>query len=179
MHSPTTPPAGLSRRGFLRVGLWSTLGLATVSTTALLSGCSSATTASGFQFLREQDVNLFRALLPVVLKGALPEGQAVDDTLHSLDGLLFYSSEAGHKQLRQLFDMLTFAPTRFLLAGVSHDWTNVDAEGVEAFLQRWRHSSVGMFRGAHKALLQMSEMSWYLLPQSWAAIGYAPPVKVI
>jgi hypothetical protein len=173
----------MDRRAFLRLGLWSGMGLATVSTTALLSGCSSPTTAQGFQFLRDGDVTLFRALIPAILKGALPEdatqAQAVDDTLHSLDGVLYYSSLAGHKQLQQLFDLITFPPTRLLLGGLGHSWDKASTADANAFLERWRGSSVGLLRSAHKGLLQMTEMSWYLQPRSWAAIGYVPPVKIV
>lgn len=179
-HSPQAP-AGLDRRAFLRLGLWSGLGLATVSTTALLSGCSTPT-GQGFLFLREGDITLFRALIPVILKGALPEGdeaRAVDDALRSLDGVLYYSSLAGHKQIQQLFDLLTFPVTRLLMGGLGHSWDKASAADVDAFLARWRDSRLGMLRSAHKALLQMTEMSWYLLPESWAAIGYAPPVKIV
>jgi len=181
---PNTPhaPAGMDRRGFLKLGLWSGMGLATVSTTALLSGCSTPT-GQGFLFLRESDLTLFRALLPVILKGALPsddtQARAVDSTLHSLDGVLYYSSLAGHKQIQQLFDLITFPPTRLLLGGLGHGWDRASPADVEAFLNRWRESRVGLLRGGYKALLQMTEMSWYLQPQSWVAIGYVPPVKIV
>lgn len=176
-------PALPERRIFLKLGLWSGLALGTVSTTALLAGCSNPPSAKGYRLLREGDITLFRALIPAVLEGALPTGaaraQALDDTLHSLDQLLFYSSRSAHKQLKQLFDMLTFAPTRLLMARVGSDWSELPEADVAAFLKRWKTSSLGMLRGAYAAICQMIEMSWYLQPQSWPAIGYAPPRKVL
>lgn len=185
MHSEVDAKgaADPGRRQFLKLGLWSGLALATVSTTAMLSGCSSPPSAASYRLLREGDLVLFRALIPAVLAGALPTGpaqaKAVDDTLHSLDQLLFYSSRASHKQLQQLFDLLTFPATRIIVAGVRHDWAAVTPDDVEAFLQRWKTSGVGMLRAGYKGLCQMIEMAWYLQPQSWPAIGYAPPVKAL
>lgn len=174
---------GLGRRQFLKLGFWGTVALGGVSTTALLTGCSSAPVAQGYRLLRAGDVALLTALLPVVLKGALPEGEArqaaVTETLHSLDSLAFHSSVEAHKQVRQLFDLLTFAPSRWLVAGVHSDWPDASEADVEKFLLGWRSSRVGLLRGAYAALVQMIEMSWYLLPQSWPAIAYVPPRKVV
>jgi len=182
-EKPRSSTADPGRRQFLKLGVWSGLALATASTTALLSGCSSAPVASTFLFLRESDVTLFRALLPVTLAGALPAGdgaaKALDDTLHSLDELLYYSSAAGHKQLGQLFDLLGFAPTRYLTTGLGHGWAAASPADVDAALQHLKNSSVAMLRGIYNALLQMSAMSWYLQPQSWVAIGYEHPAKIV
>lgn len=182
MHSEKpSVAANPGRRQFIKLGLWSGLALTTVSTTALLTGCSSAPSATGYRLLRDGDITLFKALIPVVLAGSLPtdatQAKAIDDTLHSLDQLLFYSSRAGHKQLKQLFDLLTFPASRVLVAGVSADWAGASAADVDAFLQRWKTSRVGMLRAGYKGLCQMLVMSWYLQPQSWPVIGYAPPAK--
>lgn len=176
--------ADMGRRQFLKTGLWSGLGLATVSSmTFVLGGCSKPPVATNFLLLREGDITLFRALLPVILAGALPTGaaqaKALDETLHSLDELLYYSSEAGHQQLGQLFDLLTFAPTRYLTTGLGHSWAEASAADVDAALQHLKNSGVGLLRSAYIGLLQMSEMAWYLQPQSWVSIGYAHPVKIV
>jgi hypothetical protein len=177
-------PADAGRRQFLKTGFWSGMGLAGVaSTTFVLGGCSKAPVASNFLLLRDSDITLFKALLPVILAGALPDGaaqsKAMDDTLHSLDELLYYSSEAGHKQLGQGFDLLTFALTRYLTTGLGHGWGEASAADVDAALQHLRNSGVGLLRSAYIGLLQMSEMAWYRQPQSWVAIGYAHPVKIV
>ncbi len=175
--------AALGRREFLRLGVWGTMALGTVSTAALLTGCSSTTAATGYRLLREADITLMRALIPVVLAGALPTGpaaaQATTDTLHSLDQTLFYSSRAAHKQVRQLFDLLSFAPTRMAMAGVSEDWAKAKPAAVSTFLQEWRDSRIGMLRAGYIGLVQMIEMSWYLQPQSWPATGYVPARRVL
>lgn len=183
MQDQSLMPAGMGRRQFLRVGALGALTLSTVSATALLTGCSRSTAAKGYRLLRDTDITLMRALIPVVLAGALPSGlaapQAITDTLQSLDQVLFYSSRAGHKQVRQLFDLLSFAPTRMAMAGVSDDWAQASPAAVAEFLQAWRGSSIGMLRAGYIGLVQMLEMSWYLQPQSWPATGYVPARRVL
>ena len=58
----------LSRRAFLRTSTIGTIAL-TTATTGTLTACSStpSTPSKGFQFLREGDLKLFSALIPVVL----------------------------------------------------------------------------------------------------------------
>lgn len=171
----------LSRRHFLKVGAMGALALSTVSTTALLTGCASHPPAAGFRFFRESDLRVMRALLPVVLAGRLPEtaAEAVEGALHSLDEFLYGTSIAGHKQLRQLFDLLSMPVTRYAVAGLSSPWESVSTQEVRAFLDRWSHSRFQLLRAGYLGLTQMIAMGWYLQPQTWAGIGYVPPVVVV
>lgn len=172
-----------SRRQFLRVGLFGSLALSLVSSAALLTGCSSPPAARGFRLLRETDLKVLRALLPVVLAGALPADKtaasAVEETLHTLDNFLFTTSPGIHKQLAQLFDLLSMPATRYTVVGLRQDWGVASAADIQAFLQRWSHSRVQMLRAGHVGLTQMITMSWYLQPRSWAAIGYVAPRAVV
>lgn len=168
-----------SRRQFLKVGVLGAIALSTVSTAALLSGCSTPPAARGFRLLRESDLKVLRALVPVVLAGALPDGEAgkdaLEDTLHTLDNFLFGTSRAGHKQIGQLFDLLSMPATRYTVAGLSNDWDKSSPADITAFLDKWRHSRFQMLRAGYMGLTQMINMIWYLQPRSWAAIGYVPP----
>jgi hypothetical protein len=176
-------PENMSRRNFLRVGFLGTVALSTLSAAALLTGCSTSPVVSGFRLLRESDLKVLRALLPVVLAGELPEGEAkvaaVEETLHTLDGVLYGTSVAGHKQVGQLFDLLSMPATRYTVVGLSSDWGKASATDIAAFLESWQHSSFQMLRAGYLGLTQMINMSWYLQPRSWAAINYAPPRVVI
>lgn len=182
MQTPILNARGESRRQFLKVGLLGGLALSTISTTALLSGCSSQKPSNGFHLLRDTDLALFTALIPVVLKGTFEtqmQPAAIIQTLKTLDEMIYFSSPANHKQALQLFDLLTFAPTRLLAAGVGSSWDQVTEIEVTEFFERWRNSGIGLFRSGYGALVQMVEMSWYLQPQSWAGINYEPPVRVV
>lgn len=169
----------LSRRQFLRVSAMGSLALATISATALLTGCASSPRPQGYAVLRETDLEVLRALVPVVLAGELPAGEAahaaIDETLKTLDAFLAGTSAAGIKQLGQLFDLMHMPATRWALAGLSDPWPEASAADIAGFLAHWRNSRFEMLRGGYTALTSMLNMMWYLQPRSWAAIGYQPP----
>lgn len=173
------PPADAGRRDFLRTGLLGTLALSTVSFSAVLSGCASAPPARGLRVFRDSDLPVLRAVMPVVLAGAMPTDASLpkilEESIQSLDALLAASSHSGQKQVQQLFDLLTFPPTRYAVAGLDTGWANASPEAVNAFLDSWRQSRFGLLRGGYIALCQMMQMNWYLQPRSWAALNYMPP----
>jgi len=117
--------------------------------------------------------------MPVVLNGAMPADatreNVISESLQLLDNLLEGSSRAGQQQLHQLLDLMTFPPTRRLVAGVQHDWAAASPDDVNSFLNKWRDSRFSLLRAGYLALTQMIAMNWYLQPRSWAAINYVPP----
>lgn len=180
MKSATAlPPVDQGRRDFLRLGMTGTLVLSTVSFTAMLSGCASVPPAAGLRVLRAPDVVILRALMPVVLAGALPSDDSrervLDESINLLDGLLAASSRAGQQQVGQLFDLMAFAPTRRLVVGLDKEWDKASPDEINAFLTAWSKSRFDMLRAAYIALTQMITMNWYLQPRSWGAINYVPP----
>ena len=173
-------PDDPGRRDFLRTGFWGAVALSTLSTAALLSGCSSSPLQNGLQLFRQSDVKVLRALVPVVMAGELSGTAAqrageVDEAIAALDRFLFATSAAGRKQIHQLFDLLSFPLTRFTLAGLHRDWEQASPAEVEAFLVRWRDSRLQMLRGGYIALTQLINMVWYMQPRTWPAINYVPP----
>lgn len=184
MEQPSPASAQVfSRRQFIRTGLLGVAALSLVSSAAVLTGCSSPPAARGFRLLRETDLKVLRALLPVALAGALPTDKtvaaAIEETLHTLDSFLFATSPGVHKQLAQLFDLLSMPATRYTVVGLRQDWDKASAAEIHAFMQRWSKSRIQMLRAAHVGLTQMISMSWYLQPRSWAAIGYVAPRAVV
>ena len=168
----------LSRRGLLKVGLLGGAFLATAGVTARLSGCSAGGPAAGFAVLRGSDLPSLRALIPVVLEGAVPAEAmqaAVDATLQGIDHNLHHLSPELLKLTQQLFDVLAMTVTRGPLTGIWGSWENASAEDIRQFLDRWEHSSLDLLRMGHASLLQVVLMSWYARPQSWAHCGYPGP----
>src|ERR1700739_3214929 len=95
MHPSLTETPALSRRGLLKFSLGATAFLATAGLGASLSGCSSSVSANGFAALRSGDLLFLRALIPVMLDGAVAVEKmpaAVDGTLKSLDYSLHHLS---------------------------------------------------------------------------------------
>ncbi|MCE5983235.1 twin-arginine translocation pathway signal protein [Pseudomonas wadenswilerensis] len=172
---PVNP--ALSRRGLLKLSLGASAFLATAGLGASLSGCSAQTPASGFTALRQNDLPIVQALIPVVLAGT----KAADNRealLRRLDNKLAALSPAMLKLTRQLFDVLAMAVTRGPLTGIWGSWDNASSAQIEAFLQRWQDSSLNLLRMGHASLLQLLHMAWYELPESWAHCGYPGPPKV-
>lgn len=168
----------LSRRGLLKVGLLGGAFLATAGVTASLSGCSASAPATGYQVLRASDLPSLRAIIPVMLEGAVrPEAlqAAVDATLLGVDNNLRHLSPELLKLTQQLFDVLAMAVTRGPLTGVWGSWENASQADIQQFLKRWEHSSLDLLRMGHASLLQLILMAWYARPQSWAHCGYPGP----
>ncbi|WP_285419144.1 twin-arginine translocation pathway signal protein [Pseudomonas sp. efr-133-TYG-5] len=181
MHPSLTETPALSRRGLLQLSLGATAFLATAGLGASLSGCSSNVAATGFATLRSADLLFLRALIPIMLDGAVANGQmpaAVDATLQSLDASLDHLSPEMLKLTRQLFDVLGMAVTRGPLTGIWGSWENASAQALRDFLARWQNSSLSLLRMGHSSLQQMVMMAWYTRAESWAHCGYPGPPAV-
>ena len=181
MHNTMLEAPALTRRNLLKIGLMGSAFLATAGLTASLSGCSASTPKAGFAVIRESDLAFLHALIPVMLAGAVTAEQipqAVEGTLASLDYSLNHVSPELLKLTVQLFDVLTMPITRGPLTGVWGSWENASPADVQAFLERWQNSSIGLLKMGHASLLQLVMMSWYSRAESWAHCGYPGPPTV-
>jgi hypothetical protein len=181
MHPSLTETPALSRRGLLKFSLGATAFLATAGLGASLSGCSSSIAANGFISLRDGDLLFLRALIPVMLDGAVATEKmpsAVDGTLKTLDYSLDHLSPEMLKLTRQLFDVLGMAVTRGPLTGIWGSWENASAEAMRIFLDRWENSSLSLLKMGHSSLQQMVTMAWYTRTESWGHCGYPGPPTV-
>ncbi|MHA6492011.1 twin-arginine translocation pathway signal protein [Pseudomonas borbori] len=181
MTDTTVAAPTLSRRNLLKIGVMGTAFLATAGLTATLSGCSASTPQAGFAVLRESDLPLLNALIPVMLEGAVtPQAmpKAVAGTIQSLDYSLNHLSPEMLKLTVQLFDVLAMPVTRGPLTGVWGSWEKASSEDVRAFLSRWQNSSIALLNMGHASLLQLVMMSWYSRSESWAHCGYPGPPTV-
>ncbi|MBN3862977.1 twin-arginine translocation pathway signal protein [Pseudomonas frederiksbergensis] len=171
----------LSRRGLLKFSLGASAFLATAGLGASLSGCSSSFPANGFAILRSGDLLFLRALIPVMLDGAVAVENmpaAVAGTLQCLDNGLNHLSPEMLKLTRQLFDVLGVSITRGPLTGIWGSWENASDEEIRHFLDRWENSSLSLLRMGHSSLLQMVMMAWYSRAESWVHCGYPGPPTV-
>ncbi|VVN32253.1 twin-arginine translocation pathway signal protein [Pseudomonas fluorescens] len=181
MNPSLSDTPALSRRGLLKFSLGASAFLATAGLGASLSGCSASVPASGFVTLRSGDLLFLRALLPVMLEGAVTSErmpEAVDGTLKSLDYNLAHLSPEMLKLTRQLFDVLGMAVTRGPLTGIWGSWENASTDDIRHFLDRWENSSLSLLRMGHSSLMQLVMMAWYGRKESWAHCGYPGPPTV-
>lgn len=181
MNPSLTDTPALSRRGLLKLSLGASVFLSTVGLGASLSGCSPSQPAKGLAALRDSDLPFLRAVIPVMLEGAVAVEQrtaAADATLESLDTGLAHLSPPMLKLTRQLFDVLTLGITRGPLTGVWGPWETASADDIRQFLDRWENSSLDLLRQGHSSLLQMVMMAWYSRAEAWAHCGYPGPPTV-
>ena len=181
MHPSLTETPALSRRDLLKFSLGASAFLATAGLGASLTGCSSSVSANGFVVLRDGDLLFLRALIPVMLDGAVAAGEmpaAVDGTLKSLDYSLDHVSPEMLKLTRQLFDVLGMAVTRGPLTGIWGSWENASSEQIRNFLHRWENSFLNLLRMGQGSLLKLVIMAWYFRPESWAHCGYPGPPRI-
>lgn len=181
MNPSSSESPELSRRGLLKFSLCASAFLVTAGLGASLSGCSVGTLANGFAILRSSDLPFLRALLPVMLEGAVAAEKmpaAVDGTLQSLDRSLDHLSPEMLKLTRQLFDVLAMPVTRGPLTGIWGSWENASSDAIQHFLKRWENSSLSLLRMGHSSLVQLVMMAWYGRAESWAHCGYPGPPSV-
>jgi len=117
------------------------------------------------------------AIAPVMLAGALPGNDPVllQETVAGVEQAIAGLPPAVRKEVDQLFALLSFAPTRALIAGIWSPWGEASPASVGAFLDRWRDSRLALLRSAYGALHQLVFAAWYGNSNAWPAIGYAGP----
>ena len=170
------------RRDFLKVSVAGAAALSTISVGATLSGCTSSGPAAGMKYLRAEDVELLRALIPAVMKGkvASSDTAGIDQTLHSFDTMLGDLSGLVIEGVQQAFDVLSFGPTRGLTTGQWSSWSKASLQDAESALARLRDSSIGLLNAIYGATIRLIISAWYLIPDNAATAAYpGPPRKVV
>jgi len=183
---PTTPM--LDRRRFLKISATAPVALAATSLSGGLGIFPFANAeaaidipAHELRYLNGEDVMIIASLLPVVLAGAMPEdlkdaGRA--ELIKQIDGSLDRLAPYIKNELRRLLDIMSFAPGRVLLARVWSPWDEASDQDLDAFLNRWRDSSIPLLRSAYSALHEMITFAWYGDPASWDRVGYSGPPDI-
>lgn len=164
----------LNRREFLQIGAVTSATLTTVSLSATLSGCSQPIAlADGFKVFRAKDIAIFAKVASVALN--LEDSGVVQRLVLQIDNFLVHTSLDGNDKLKQLLDLLDFAPTRLLTTGWTHDWASASKAEVLALLEKWRASSFELLRLSYTSLVSISSMVFYMQPENFAASGYPGP----
>src|SRR5690606_5139679 len=109
MNTSTEQPS-ISRRQLLRYRILNTLVLGTAGRIASVTRTLRSGPGTGCRQLRESHIPMLRRIIPVILDGALPAGDAdaaVQAVLDGLDRSLDHLSPAMRSQSLQLFDLLS------------------------------------------------------------------------
>jgi hypothetical protein len=140
------------------------------------------TTQASLQSLDADGESIMRAIVPVMLAGALPQDRsqrhdAVRETIVNIDRAINGLSPHQIDEIGQLFTLLALAPVRWSLTRSTRSWDEATASDVDAFLARLRDSRIALLRAAYDALHQLVFAAWYGNPRAWDALGYdGPPV---
>jgi len=126
---------------------------------------------------------ILNALIPVILRGALPATPGAAEpliklTLAGVEKAITGLAPATQQEIGELFDLLAFAPTRMLLAGIWAPWPEAEPQALGNFLESWRHSRFDLLKSGYAALHDLILGAWYARLDSWAAIGYPGPPEL-
>jgi hypothetical protein len=164
----------LTRRQFLKVGASGAvvLAMARVGHAQALRPGDAGLDATAREVLA--------AVVPVLLDGALPaeeaaRTQSVNATIVRIDRSVAELPPHLQAEVGDLFALLGFAPSRWLIAGVRAPWREASPEDVAAFLQRWRQSGWTLLQQGYHALHELVLAAFYADPGSWPRIGYPGP----
>jgi len=165
----------ITRRTFLVTGV---AGAATLATAYWMQRGPSSLRVARVE--RAESTAVLNAIAPVMLQGALPEkadlrNAAVLATVQRVHAAMESLPMAAQRELAQLFALLTWAPTRLALTGLSLPWTAASAGAVDEALAALRDSSLALKRSAYGALHQLVLGAWYASPEAWNGIGYPGP----
>jgi len=144
---------------------------------------NAASPPAARRFLDARGMRTVGALVPVVLAGALPTGEAgrhaaITEIVAAFDRAVAGLAPPVQEEIGELFSFLHTGPLRVAFAGL---WSPVDESSPQelvAFLGRWRDSPFTLQRASYRALTQLIQAAWYGNPSSWAAIGYPGPPAV-
>jgi hypothetical protein len=167
--------ATLSRRTFLKAGLFGALALAAAG--GIYRATRSPARLSPF-ILDDKAHAALRAIAAALLQNAMPDShEIVDAHVARVQTAIAGLPLVTQKEIQDLFGLLTLGPTRRFLVGIPDDWSKAKREDVTAFLQNWRTHRLGLLQSAYHALHDLVIGPWYADESNWAAIGYTGPIK--
>jgi len=168
-----------NRRSFLKIGVAGAIALAAGGAVYRLA---YAPTPGHRLALDGPATTLLTAVIPSMLGPVLPteaaaRAAAIRQTVDHVAGAIAGLPLSSQKEVQDLFGLLSMAPVRRLLAGVSGGWAHASPDAVDAFLQSWRHHRLQTLQTAYHALHDLIIGAWYAQPANWPAIGYPGPIK--
>jgi hypothetical protein len=173
----------ITRRKFLKAGTMGALLLATARLGWIEPAAGKADGAAPISMLGAGARDVLGAIIPVMLAGALPIDpssrlQRVTSTVAGVDRAVAGLPSYAQAELHDLFALLAFAPSRWLLAGMRQPWRESSADEVAAFLEQWRVSGWALKQQAYLALHELVFAAFYADPASWPGIGYPGPPRL-
>lgn len=172
---------GTARRGFLKLGLAGGLLLAAGAGLSWRRGWLAPSSLFRPLLLDASSRAILSAIVPVMLGPVLPaaagpRSAAIDGAVVAVGQAILTLAPQAQGELRDLFRLLSLAPARRWLAGISDGWEQASPDQVAAFLQSWRGHRLRLLQPAYLALHDLILGAWYADPAHWDAIGYPGPL---
>lgn len=126
---------------------------------------------------------VFLAVGQAVLEGSLPNAgperaAALAGLMERVQGVVQALPRHARAELSQLLDVLSSAPGRRVLAGLSSDWSVATVPQVQSALQDMRLSSLALRQQAYQALHDVVGGAFFSDPSQWALLGYPGPLDL-
>ena len=123
---------------------------------------------------------MLRAVAKATLAGLSPAGAAEESAaltayLSRLQITLADMPSAMQAEVDELLTIVSSAPGRRMLVGLTTPWAEADAAAVTAALQDMRLSSLALRQQAFHALRDLTNAAYFADRSAWAAIGYPGP----
>lgn len=168
-----------TRRHFLKTGIVGGVVLAGLAGThgVLWGEAAYPLTTQGLRFITASDSTCLTKLIPVILKGAWEAKPSLQELISGIDFMITRLNPHTQQEIRQLFILLEFAPSRVFSTSIG-SWESVTEAKVETFLENWRTHRLELFRSAHTALAKLTMGTFYANPISWQKIGYDGPPQL-
>jgi hypothetical protein len=165
----------MQRRTLLTLGVVSAATLAVAGGTLALIQPARRNAA----FTEPAQVML-RAVARAVLGSLLPaetaaEAAALTAQLGRLQTTIAGMPAAMQSEVDELLTIVSSAPGRRALVGLSDSWDNASTPAVAAALQDMRLSSLALRQQAFHALRDLTNAAYFADPGAWTAIGYPGP----
>jgi hypothetical protein len=169
----------MNRRQFLKAGL---LGGAALVAGGAWVVWRDIREAAGGNPPRDHVAIVVGAVAPVMLDGVLASDAdrraRIDGIIEGVKTVISAFPIAVQGEIADLFGLLDIRAARRALTGVTSDWSVADPHEIAEFLDRWRHSRLGLLQSGYFALHDLILGAWYADSSAWDALGYAGPPTV-
>lgn len=120
----------------------------------------------------------FQVLVAVAGRVVTEPGADAVAIAHGVDALASRMAPEVQRDIVRLLGLFESALAGLVLDGRTVPFTRLSPDGQDAVLARWRSSRLVLRRGGYQALKKLSCLANYMLPSSWAEIGFPPPTPV-